>query len=81
MILFYNFVFINLRIYDNAKIPNQLIFCQEMNYSGIIKNFQGIQEKNKFDSFEEAFDMMSTTLSQQTATCACTTNILLFRCF
>lgn len=42
-----------------------------MNYSGIIKIVQGIQEKMS-DSFEEAFDIMSI-MSQQTATCACTT--------
>lgn len=41
-----------------------------MNYSGIIKIVQGIQEKMS-DSFEEAFDIMSI-MSQQTATCACT---------
>lgn len=44
---------------------------------------QGIKEFqpyiNEFNSFEDAFDMMWTTLSQQMATHACTAKILLSR--
>lgn len=58
-----------------------------MNYSGmycgITRIYHGILEFqsyiNEFDSFEDAFVMMYTTLSQQIATCACTSNILLSR--